>query len=197
MAQDRIPEDKWSTAPVTSRLQLGLRLQLTNQRLLITAVQKRMDMSGFDNRGVGIMNELDEGVFGWMTVNYLLGQLNNPKKSYVALDLGRLYSDNICQSMRKPSPPHPHHFCTHAKVLNDPDQQPLLPGLGLMAAREATIQSSILKTPLIWSVPAGDQLLQLLGSPWQKYTISPHQPAQGMRLACKRFRLCDRRQHEC
>merc|ERR1719312_2320547 len=34
------------------------------------------------------MNELDEGVFGWMTVNYLLGQLNQPKKSYVALDLG-------------------------------------------------------------------------------------------------------------
>ena len=45
-------------------------------------------IAGFDNRGVGILRELDEGVFGWVTVNYLLDQLHNPRKSYVALDLG-------------------------------------------------------------------------------------------------------------
>ena len=38
--------------------------------------------------GVGIASELEEGVFGWVTVNYLLEQLHNPRKSYVALDLG-------------------------------------------------------------------------------------------------------------
>ena len=27
-------------------------------------------------------------MFGWVTVNYLLDQLHNPRKSYVALDLG-------------------------------------------------------------------------------------------------------------
>merc|ERR1712154_511234 len=35
-----------------------------------------------------MLSELDEGVFGWMTINYLMDQLHNPRKSYVALDLG-------------------------------------------------------------------------------------------------------------
>ena len=38
---------------------------------------QRLEQSGFDS-------ELEEGV----TVNYLLDQLHNPRKSYVALDLG-------------------------------------------------------------------------------------------------------------
>ena len=31
---------------------------------------------------------MEEGVFGWVTVNFLLDQLHNPRRSYVALDLG-------------------------------------------------------------------------------------------------------------
>ena len=47
-----------------------------------------MDKSGFVNEGVDIMSELEEGVFGWLTVNYLLHALDQPDNSYVALDLG-------------------------------------------------------------------------------------------------------------
>jgi len=55
---------------------------------LIAEVKTTLDKSGFVNEGVDIMSELDEGVFGWLTVNYLLHALDQPDNSYVALDLG-------------------------------------------------------------------------------------------------------------
>ena len=141
LAQARIPPSRWSSAPLTLKATAGLRLLPAEQAEgLISAVQRRLEMSGFDNRGVGIMNELDEGVFGWMTVNYLLGQLNQPKKSYVALDLGGgstqitflpKYEETISSS--------PSSFLHPVKVINE--EQTIYShsylGLGLMAAREA------------------------------------------------------------
>jgi len=89
LALERVPQDKRSSVPVTLKATAGLRLLPEDQsQALIAAVQERLERSGFDNRGVGILSELDEGVFGWVTVNYLLDQLHNPRKSYVALDLG-------------------------------------------------------------------------------------------------------------
>ena len=58
-----------------------------------------MEKSGFDNRGVEILSELDEGMFGWVTVN-LLDQLHNSTKSYVTLDLGG-GSTQITRSTRR------------------------------------------------------------------------------------------------
>jgi len=89
LALERVPQDRRSSVPVTLKATAGLRLLPDEQsNALIGAVQERLEKSGFDNRGVGILSELDEGVFGWVTVNYLLDQLHNPRKSYVALDLG-------------------------------------------------------------------------------------------------------------
>lgn len=89
LALARVPPEKRSSVPVTLKATAGLRLLPEDQsQALIAAVQERLERSGFDNRGVGILSELDEGVFGWVTVNYLLDQLHNPRKSYVALDLG-------------------------------------------------------------------------------------------------------------
>ena len=89
MAKQRIPESKRAVTPVTLKATAGLRLLPTDQsQALLDTVTQRLEQSGFDNRGVGIASELEEGVFGWVTVNYLLDQLHNPRKSYVALDLG-------------------------------------------------------------------------------------------------------------
>ena len=89
MAKQRIPEAKRSSTPVTLKATAGLRLLPSDQsQALLDSVTQRLEESGFDNRGVGIASELEEGVFGWVTVNYLLDQLHNPRKSYVALDLG-------------------------------------------------------------------------------------------------------------
>jgi len=89
LAKERIPEAAWSRTPVTLRATAGLRLLPQAQsEALISAVKNTLDTSGFVNKGVDIMSELDEGVFGWLTVNYLLHALDQPADSYVALDLG-------------------------------------------------------------------------------------------------------------
>ena len=89
MAKARVPESKRSSTPVTLKATAGLRLLPADQsKALLDSVTQRLEQSGFDNKGVGIASELEEGVFGWVTVNYLLDQLHNPRKSYVALDLG-------------------------------------------------------------------------------------------------------------
>eukprot|EP00092_Neocalanus_flemingeri_P090737 GFUD01114927.1.p1 GENE.GFUD01114927.1~~GFUD01114927.1.p1 ORF type:complete len:453 (-),score=155.24 GFUD01114927.1:150-1508(-) len=141
LAQERIPKDMWSKVPVTLKATAGLRLLPAEQsEALISAVQERMDLSGFDNRGVGMLSELDEGVFGWMTVNYLLDQLHHPRKSYVALDLGGgstqitflpKYEETFSSS--------PASFLHPTKVFTTPHTiySHSYLGLGLMAAREA------------------------------------------------------------
>eukprot|EP00092_Neocalanus_flemingeri_P025359 GFUD01027494.1.p1 GENE.GFUD01027494.1~~GFUD01027494.1.p1 ORF type:complete len:452 (+),score=158.90 GFUD01027494.1:40-1395(+) len=141
LAQERIPKDMWSKVPVTLKATAGLRLLPAEQsEALISAVQERMDLSGFDNRGVGMLSKLDEGVFGWMTVNYLLDQLHHPRKSYVALDLGGgstqitflpKYEETFSSS--------PASFLHPTKVFTTPHTiySHSYLGLGLMAAREA------------------------------------------------------------
>jgi len=141
LAQERIPQQKWSMVPVTLKATAGLRLLPAAQsEALISAVQERMEKSGFDNRGVGMLSELDEGVFGWMTVNYLLDQLHNPRKSFVALDLGGGSTQiTFLPKYEKTflSTPtsflHPMKVFTNAHTIYSHSYL----GLGLMAAREA------------------------------------------------------------
>jgi len=141
LAQARIPPNRWASAPLTLKATAGLRLLPAEQAdALISAVQRRLDSSGFDNRGVGMMTELDEGVFGWMTVNYLLGQLDQPKKSYVALDLGGGSTQiTFLPKYQETFSSSPSTFLHPVKVMNE--EQTIYShsylGLGLMAAREA------------------------------------------------------------
>ena len=48
MAKQRIPESKRAVTPVTLKA-------------LLDTVTQRLEQSGFDNRGVGIARELEEG----------------------------------------------------------------------------------------------------------------------------------------
>eukprot|EP00092_Neocalanus_flemingeri_P036786 GFUD01040047.1.p1 GENE.GFUD01040047.1~~GFUD01040047.1.p1 ORF type:complete len:452 (-),score=171.49 GFUD01040047.1:119-1474(-) len=141
LAQERIPRDMWSKVPVTLKATAGLRLLPAEQsEALISAVQERMDLSGFDNRGVGMLSELDEGVFGWMTVNYLLDQLHHPRKSYVALDLGGGSTQiTFLPKYEKTFSSSPASFLHPTKVFTTPHTiySHSYLGLGLMAAREA------------------------------------------------------------
>jgi len=178
LAQERIPQDKWSTVPVTLKATAGLRLLPTEQsEALISAVQERMDQSGFDNRGVGMMSELDEGVFGWMTVNYLLEQLHNPRKSYVALDLGGGSTQiTFLPKYEKTFSLSPASFLHPIKVFTAPHTiySHSYLGLGLMAAREAIFKyndpegSTSLVSPCM--VTTSPTTWEFHG---KEYTISP------------------------
>jgi ectonucleoside triphosphate diphosphohydrolase 5/6 len=75
-----VPPHLRSRTPVSLKATAGLRLLPAHQsEALIEAVSLVLADSGFDNRGVEIMSELHEGLFGWVTVNYLLDQLHNPR----------------------------------------------------------------------------------------------------------------------
>jgi len=141
LAKERIPSSHWSQVPVTLRATAGLRLLPPQQaEALLTLVQERLDTSGFNNKGVGMLSELDEGVFGWMTINYLMDQLHRPNKSYVALDLGGgstqitflpKYTETFSSSPSTYLHPIKVFSSTHTIYSHS------YLGLGLMAAREA------------------------------------------------------------
>ena len=144
LAKERIPEAAWSRTPVTLRATAGLRLLPQAQsEALISAVKNTLDTSGFVNEGVDIMSELDEGVFGWLTVNYLLHALDQPADSYVALDLGggstQITFAPRDQATLETSPP---SYLHSASVFGK--EQTLYThsylGAGLMAAREGVFR---------------------------------------------------------
>merc|ERR1719367_453499 len=139
LAKERIPTAAWSRTPVTLRATAGLRLLPQDQsEALISAVKTTLDTSGFVNEGVDIMSELDEGVFGWLTVNYLLHALDQSADSYVALDLGG-GSTQITFAPRDQAPP---SYLHSASVFGK--EQTLYThsylGAGLMAAREGVFR---------------------------------------------------------
>ena len=144
LAKERIPTAAWSRTPVTLRATAGLRLLPQAQsEALISAVKSTLDTSGFVNEGVDIMSELDEGVFGWLTVNYLLHALDQPADSYVALDLGggstQITFAPRDQATLATSPP---SYLHSASVFGK--EQTLYThsylGAGLMAAREGVFR---------------------------------------------------------
>uniref|UniRef100_A0A1I8IIU6 Ectonucleoside triphosphate diphosphohydrolase 6 n=1 Tax=Macrostomum lignano TaxID=282301 RepID=A0A1I8IIU6_9PLAT len=113
----RIPAHYWTSTPLALKATAGLRLLKpeTSARILSeppilqseaptipaassirlpastpTQVRQLLAKSPFamDRDSVAIMDGLDEGIFSWVTLNFLNGQLAKPEDSYGALDLG-------------------------------------------------------------------------------------------------------------
>jgi ectonucleoside triphosphate diphosphohydrolase 5/6 len=94
-AKGRIPERYWSKTPITLKATAGLRLLPASQsEAILGEVKKVLENSGFKpdkNTLIEIMNPMEEGLYAWFTVNYLLGAFGPDKpiwKSAVSLDLG-------------------------------------------------------------------------------------------------------------
>lgn len=143
-AKARVPRSEWRDTPVTLLATAGLRMLPQNQsEAIIGRVRRLLQGSGFRFEGVDIMSELDEGVFGWMSVNYLLDRLHMPRKSYVALDLGGGSTQiTFLPKFQETFDTAPTSYLHPFKVLATP--QTLYShsylGLGLMAAREAVFR---------------------------------------------------------
>ena len=153
LAKARIPPAAWPGTPATLMATAGLRLlpHLQSEALL-EAVRATMAGSGFEDRGTGIMGELEEGVYGWLTVNYLLGELERPEKSYVALDLGG-GSTQITFAPREGETlaSSPANFLHQKTVSSKPVTlySHSYLGLGLMAAREAVLRTTSPTSPCV------------------------------------------------
>lgn len=97
VAMETVPDDLKSCSPVAVKATAGLRLlgpEMSNN--ILKAVRHRLETQfpfpvvSEQNGGVEIMDGKDEGVYAWITTNYLLGKIGGPDKSPTAaiFDLG-------------------------------------------------------------------------------------------------------------
>ncbi|KAJ8922634.1 hypothetical protein NQ315_007666 [Exocentrus adspersus] len=91
-AKDEIPQEYWSKTPLILKATAGLRLLPANQAEgLLQSVKDYFKTVPFltNDASVEIMDGVDEGIFSWFTVNFLLEKINgNAANTVAALDLG-------------------------------------------------------------------------------------------------------------
>lgn len=93
-AKERIPPEYWSTTPITLKATAGLRLLPAAQsEAILNEVKKVLVQSGFQpaENLIEIMNPMEEGMYAWFTVNFLLDEFAPGRpvwKSSACLDLG-------------------------------------------------------------------------------------------------------------
>uniref|UniRef100_A0A7M4EPE7 Ectonucleoside triphosphate diphosphohydrolase 6 n=1 Tax=Crocodylus porosus TaxID=8502 RepID=A0A7M4EPE7_CROPO len=92
VAKKDVPVELWKFTPLVLKATAGLRL-LPGEKAqkLLDKVKEIFQASPFFVRDdcVSIMNGTDEGVSAWITINFLTGNLNVPRKRSVGmLDLG-------------------------------------------------------------------------------------------------------------
>ncbi|XP_044730616.1 ectonucleoside triphosphate diphosphohydrolase 5 [Chrysoperla carnea] len=91
-AYKEIPKEYWKKTPLVLKATAGLRM-LPEQKAnaLLDEVRLLFSQTPFHTNedSVSIMDGVDEGIFSWVTVNFLQGLLNgNPNQAAAALDLG-------------------------------------------------------------------------------------------------------------
>ncbi|XP_064623881.1 ectonucleoside triphosphate diphosphohydrolase 5-like [Lineus longissimus] len=91
IAKKTIPEMKWKSTPVALKATAGLRLlPKEKSEALLTEVTRYIKSYPFSliDDGVAIMDGTDEGLFSWVTLNFLLGRINNIDSTHGMMDLG-------------------------------------------------------------------------------------------------------------
>lgn len=143
-AKKEIPQEYWSRTPLILKATAGLRLLPADQAEgLLRSVKELFEKVPFltNDKSVEIMDGVDEGIFSWFTVNFLLERINgNPANTVAALDLGG-GSTQVTFSAITPASLKETQYI-HQAV----SPRGLIPvythsflGLGLMAARQAVI----------------------------------------------------------
>lgn len=96
-AVEAVPDKLKSCTPIAVKATAGLRmLGDTESQAILNAVRNRLEtvypfpVVSKEQNGVAIMDGSDEGVYAWITTNYLLGKIGGPDHSETAavFDLG-------------------------------------------------------------------------------------------------------------
>lgn len=95
LALEKVPKDKQSCTPVAVKATAGLRL-LGEEKSAAILKEVRAHLTNLypfavvEGDGVSIMDGKDEGVFAWVTTNYLLGNIGSSEKipTSAVFDLG-------------------------------------------------------------------------------------------------------------
>lgn len=94
VALDAVPEDKRACTPIAVKATAGLRkLGEKGSELILDAVRRRLESEypfPISEHGVEIMSGEDEGVYAWVTANFLLERIGSPERlpTVAVFDLG-------------------------------------------------------------------------------------------------------------
>ena len=101
-AKKIVPNEKWASAPFLLVATAGLRgLSTADQKTIMNKVDEFLENKAFspfrfENDFAKLLSVEEEAVFGWITINFLLGVLTKPKRrpTYAALDMGGASTQN-------------------------------------------------------------------------------------------------------
>ncbi|KAG5482629.1 hypothetical protein CUR178_06665 [Leishmania enriettii] len=89
IAENAVPRSYRSCTSVTLKATAGLRLLSdSEQQLLMNAAEQALKASPFQSRGASIISGAQEGIYGWLTVNYLLRTLDTEGATVATIDMG-------------------------------------------------------------------------------------------------------------
>lgn len=147
-AKSVIPSSEWRDTPLLLKATAGLRLLPANKANRILEVTKQfLNSSGFqlNDNSVSIMEGVDEGIFSWVTVNFLLGRFSqqNTQSTVTVLDLGGGSTEVTFRLDEETVKTLNHSSVYNTSVLNQNMSvfTHSYLGLGLMAARKAILVS--------------------------------------------------------
>ncbi|XP_061173758.1 ectonucleoside triphosphate diphosphohydrolase 5-like [Saccostrea echinata] len=84
-----IPKAKQRSTPITLKATAGLRLLPEGAAdNILNEVTQMFKEYPFPLGEISIMDGIDEGIFSWITLNYIIGTLTSGNKTVAALDLG-------------------------------------------------------------------------------------------------------------
>ncbi|KPA73260.1 ATP diphosphohydrolase [Leptomonas pyrrhocoris] len=88
LAMEAVPRSHYACTSVTLKATAGLRLlPESQQKSVLDVANTTIAQSPFRSRGASIISGAQEGVYGWLTVNYLLGSMNSGDTA-VTIDMG-------------------------------------------------------------------------------------------------------------
>ncbi|CAJ1019914.1 GDA1/CD39 (nucleoside phosphatase) family, putative [Leishmania lindenbergi] len=88
-AEKAVPQSYQRCTSVTLKATAGLRLlPEADQQVLLDAAQQTLKAFPFQSRGASIVSGAQEGVYGWLTVNYLLNRLDKEGATVATIDMG-------------------------------------------------------------------------------------------------------------
>jgi Golgi nucleoside diphosphatase len=89
LATEAVPQSYYACTAVTLKATAGLRLlPEAQQQKILEVASETLAASPFRSRGASIISGAQEGVYGWLTVNYLLGSMGSADATVVTIDMG-------------------------------------------------------------------------------------------------------------
>lgn len=143
-----VPHTRWKKTPMALKATAGLRLLPAHSSdSILNEVAHLFQSTQFHiaKDSVSVLEEEDEGLFAWYTVNFLLGHLRKPNRSVATLDLG----GGSTQVTFAPVDLDTVLFSPKGYVLKTRVEKKTIPiyshsylGLGLMSARLSILRST-------------------------------------------------------